>query len=161
MGSATLTGEGHGQEFHFSALVYSWGDVSHRVDVASAARPFYAHSFWKAIEVDKIESVDGKAVKWDRRLRNINKELSYKDREIRCRDFANQTSCYQLVEKPDTACADNDWQMALFWDSLFLKVYGATYDTVDEKIFFPLLADAIQCEGQPTLMAFGTRSRTK
>jgi len=161
LGSTPLTGEGHVHEFHFLALVYSWGDVSHRADVASAAKPFYAHFPWKAIEVGKIESVDGKAVKWDRRLRNINKELSYKDREIRWRDFANQTSYYQLVEKPDTACDYNDWQMALFWDSLFLKVYGTIYDTVDEKIFLPLLADAIQCEGEPTLMAFGTRSRTK
>jgi len=150
---------GRGCVVRHGYLVYSWGDVSRRADVASAAKPFYAHFLWKAIEDGMIKSVEEKAVKWEPRLRNIDKELSYKDREIRWRDFANQTSCYQLVEKPGTAYAYNDWQMALFWDTLFLKVYGATYDNVDDKVFRPLLTDAIQCEDNPTLMAFGTRNR--
>ncbi len=140
-------------------LVHTWGNVSQRADVASAAKPFYAHFLWKAIEDGKIESVDEKAVKWEPRLGGINKALGFKDRKIRWRDFANQTSCYQLVERPGTAFDYNDWQMALFWDTLFLKVYGTAYDNVDEKVFHPLLTDVIQCQDKPTLMAFGTKNR--
>jgi CubicO group peptidase (beta-lactamase class C family) len=150
---------GRGCVVRHGYLVYSWGDVSRRADIASAAKPFYAHFLWKAIEDGKIESVDEKAVKWEPRLRDINKAIGFKDREIRWRDFANQTSCYQLAERPGTAFDYNDWQMALFWDILFLKVYGATYDNVDEKVFHPLLTDVIQCQDNPTMMAFGTRNR--
>ncbi len=49
--------------------------------------------------------------------------------------------------------------MALFWDTLFLRVYGATYESVDEKVLHPQLADLLQCQDHPTLMAFGTRDR--
>ena len=63
------------------------------------------------------------------------------------------------MEKPGTAFAYNDWQMALFWDLLFLKVYGATYGTVDRRVFHPLLTDRLECEDSPTMMAFGTRDR--
>jgi len=150
---------GRGCVVRHGYMVYSWGDVARRADVASAAKPFYAHFLWKAIEEGKIKSVDEKAVKWEPRLNDINKNLGYKDREIRWRDFANQTSCYQLLEKPGAAFAYNDWQMALFWDTLFLKVYGATYENVDDKVFRPLLTSKIQCEDNPTMMVFGTRNR--
>jgi hypothetical protein len=150
---------GRGCVVRHGYLVYAWGDVARRADVASAAKPFYGHFLWKAIEDGKIESVDEKVLKWEPRLGDINKALGFKDREIRWRDFANQTSCYQLVERPGTAFAYNDWQMALFWDTLFLKVYGASYDNVDEKVFHPLLTDAIACQDNPTMMAFGTKNR--
>ncbi|RMG39270.1 MAG: hypothetical protein D6725_05470 [Planctomycetota bacterium] len=64
-----------------------------------------------------------------------------------------------MAEAPGTAFAYNDWQMALFWDTLFLKVYGATYDNVDDKVFHPLLTDPLGCQDRPTMMAFGTRDR--
>ncbi len=150
---------GRGCVVRHGYLVYSWGDVSRCADVASAAKPFYAHFLWQAIEDGKIETVDEKAVKWEPRLREINKPLGFKDREIRWRDFANQTSCYQLTERPGAAFDYNDWQMALFWDTLFLKVYGAAYENVDEKVFHPLLTDVMQCQDNPTMMAFGTRNR--
>ncbi len=150
---------GRGCVVRHGYLVYSWGDIGRRADVASAAKPFYAHFLWKAIEDGKIESVDEKALKWEPRLAMINKDLGFKDREIRWRDFANQTSCYQLVEKPGTAYAYNDWQMALFWDTLILKVYEATYDNVDKEVFHPLLTERLHCDDKPTMMAFGTRNR--
>jgi CubicO group peptidase (beta-lactamase class C family) len=151
--------EGRGCVVRHGYLVYSWGDITRRADVASACKPFFSHFLFKAIEDDKIKSVDEKAIRWEPRLGQINKALGFKDRAIRWRDFANQTSCYQLVEKPGTAFAYNDWQMALFWDTLFLKVYGATYDNVDEKVFHPLLTDPLQCQDKPTMMAFGTTNR--
>lgn len=68
--------------------------------------------------------------------------------------MANQISCYGVREAPGTAFDYNDWQMALFWDTLFLKVYGATWETVDEMVFYPLLAGPLGCQDNPTLMAF-------
>jgi CubicO group peptidase (beta-lactamase class C family) len=140
-------------------LVHSWGDVSKRADVASAAKPFYAHLLFKAVEDGKIKSLDEKAVRWEPRLKTINANLGFKDAEITWRHFANQTSCYQLDEKPGTAFDYNDWQMALFWDTLILKVYDTSYDKVDQQVFHPLLTDKIGCEDKPTMMAFGTKQR--
>ena len=150
---------GRGCVVRHGYLVYMWGDVSRRADVASACKPFYSHFLFKAFEDGKIRSLDEKAVRWEPRLKQINKELAFKDADIAWRHFANQTSCYQLVEKPGTAYAYNDWQMALFWDTLFLKVYGTSYDKIDEKAFHPLLTGPLQCQDKPTMMAFGTKNR--
>ncbi|HUU90933.1 MAG TPA: hypothetical protein VM238_06960 [Phycisphaerae bacterium] len=140
-------------------LVYTWGDVSKRADVASAAKAVYAHFLFKALENGKIPSLNQPAMEWEPRLRGINAALGHKDRGITWRHFANQISCYGLAEKPGAAYAYNDWQMALFWDTLFLKVYGATFDNVDETVLRPLLTDRIGCEDKPTMMAFGTANR--
>jgi PKD repeat protein len=75
------------------------------------------------------------------------------------RHMANQISCYQVRESPGSAYCYNDWQMALFWDTLFLKVYGATYSNVDASVFHPKLTDILRCEDNPTMMAFGTGDR--
>lgn len=150
---------GRGCVIRHGYLVYSWGDVGRRADVASAAKVFYSHFLFKALEDEKITSLDEKVIRWEPRLKEINKSLGFKDREITWRHCANQTSCYQLREKPGKAYAYNDWQMALFWDTLFLKVYGVTHGTVDEKVFHPLLTERLQCQDKPTMMAFGTRNR--
>ena len=101
-------------------MVYTWGDHKRRGDVASACKPWFSHFLFKAVEDGKIKSVDEKVIKWEPRLKDINAKLGHKDRGITWRHFANQTSCYQLAEKPGTAYAYNDWQMALFraaWSS--------------------------------------------
>jgi hypothetical protein len=92
-------------------------------------------------------------------LAEINRKLGFKDRAIAWRHLANQVSCYGLAEEPGTAYAYNDWQMALFWDTLFLKVYGSSFDNVDSKVLRPLLTDALGCQDRPTQMAFGTDNR--
>jgi len=140
-------------------MVYAWGDASKRKDVASAAKPLYSHFLFRALEDGKIASLDERASKWEPRLGQINKDLGYKDRNITWRHFANQISCYGLAEAPGTAYAYNDWQMALFWDTLFRKVYGADFNTVDAEVFHPMLTDKIQCQDDPTFMAFGTGNR--
>ncbi|UCC97608.1 MAG: DUF4038 domain-containing protein [Phycisphaerales bacterium] len=140
-------------------MVYAWGDATKRRDVASAAKPFYSHFLLKALEEDKISSLDEHANKWEPRLNGINKDLGCKDRGITWRHFANQISCYGLAEPPGTAYAYNDWQMALFWDTLFQKVYGAGYETVDAEVLHPMLTDLLQCQDNPTFMAFGVRDR--
>jgi CubicO group peptidase (beta-lactamase class C family) len=73
--------------------------------------------------------------------------------------MANQISCYGLVEAPGTAYAYNDWQMALFCDTLYTQVYGASWETVDERVLHPGLTDILQCEDDPTLLAFGVEDR--
>ncbi|HUS90868.1 MAG TPA: serine hydrolase [Phycisphaerae bacterium] len=140
-------------------MVHTWGDAAKRGDVASAAKVFYSHFLFKAVELGKLKSVDEKAVTFEPRLAEINAALGHKDREITFRHFANQTSCYGLAERPGTAYAYNDWQMALFWDTLFGKIYGATHKTADEKVFAALLTDPLGCQDQPTMMAFGGGDR--
>ena len=140
-------------------MVHTWGDAGRRKDVASAAKPLYSHFLLKALEDGEISSLDERAGKWQPRLNQINERLGYKDRNITWRHFANQISCYGLAEAPGTAYAYNDWQMALFWDTLFKKVYGADFDTVDAEVFHPMLTDQIQCQDDPTFMAFGTKNR--
>jgi len=144
---------GRGCVVRHGYMVYTYGEVSRRADVASAAKPFYAHFLLKAVEDGRIPSLDEKVVRWEPRLNEINKDLSYKDRDITWRHLANQISCYGVVEKPGTAFCYNDWQMALFWDTLFLKVYGATCENVDEKVLRQLLTEPLQCEDDPTFMA--------
>jgi CubicO group peptidase (beta-lactamase class C family) len=128
---------GFGCVVRYGYMAYSWGDAGKRKDVASAAKPLYSHFLFKALEDGRIFNLDEPINKLQPQLNHINKTLHYKDRNIRWRDLANQTSCYGLAEAPGTAFAYNDWQMALFWDTLFKKVYGAEYNTVDADVFHP------------------------
>lgn len=150
---------GRGCVVRHGYMVYTWGDPTRRADVASACKPWFSHFLFKALKEKKISGLDEKVSKWQPRLKNINKNLGYKDRQITWRHMANQVSCYGVSEKPGTAFCYNDWQMALFWDTLFLKVYGAAYDNVDARVLRPGLTDILQCEDNPTFMAFGTRDR--
>jgi len=140
-------------------MVYTWGDASRRMDVASAAKPVYAHFLFKAVEDRRIAGLDEPVCKWEPRLAQINESLGHKDAKITWRHMANQISCYGLVEEPGTAFAYNDWQMSLLWDTLFTKVYGATFETVDSQVMHPLLTDLIGCQDDPTFMAFGEQNR--
>lgn len=150
---------GRGCVVRHGYLVYTWGDPGKRGDVASAAKPWYSHFLFRAVEDGKIASLDDPASAVEPRLSSINADLGFKDRRITWRHLANQTSCYGVTEEPGTAFDYNDWQMALFWDCLFLKAYGATYDDVDATVLHPLLTDILQCEDEPTFMAFGTGDR--
>ncbi|MGD9496965.1 MAG: DUF4038 domain-containing protein [Armatimonadota bacterium] len=140
-------------------LVFTWGDAAGRGDVASAAKPWYAHFLLRALEDGRVPSLDQAVVEVEPRLGEINAALGYKDGAITWRHMANQVSCYGVAEEPGMAYDYNDWQMALFWDCLFLRVYGATWETVDEAVLHPLLTDELGCEDDPTFMAFGTGDR--
>jgi CubicO group peptidase (beta-lactamase class C family) len=150
---------GRGCVVRHGFLAYSWGDPAKRGDVASACKPFFSHFLFKALEDGKIKGLDDQVRALEPRLAFLNPLLQFKDTLITWRHLATQTSCYGVQEQPGTAFDYNDWQMALFWDLLFLKAYGATCETVDEKVFRPLLADPLQCQDEPTMMAFGTRDR--
>lgn len=150
---------GRGCVIRHGYLVYSWGDISQRGDIASAAKPWYSHFLFVALERGKIGSLDERVSRWDPRLNSLNRPLSYKDRAINWRHLANQTSCYGVREAPGTAYDYNDWQMALFWDLLFQKVFGATFANVDQTVLHPLLTDILQCQDNPSFLAFGLKDR--
>ncbi|MBI5529521.1 MAG: hypothetical protein HY897_24615 [Deltaproteobacteria bacterium] len=140
-------------------MVYTWGDQAARGDVASACKPFFSHFLFTAVEEGLLENIDVPARQFEPRLDAINKDLGYKDRGILFRHFATQTSCYGVTESPGTAFDYNDFQMALFFDTLFLKVYGKTYDNLDADVFRARLCDVIECEDSPTFFAFGKNDR--
>jgi len=150
---------GRGCVVRHGYMIYGWGDQSQRGDVASACKPWFSHFLFKALEDGKIPNLDEKVGKYEPGLNELNKSLGFKDRNITWRHGANQISCYGITEAPGAAFDYNDWQMALFFDTLFLKVYGATFETVDEKVLHPMLTDVLQCEDNPTFMAFGLKGR--
>lgn len=140
-------------------MVYAWGDPGRRMDVASAVKPVYTHFLLKAVESGKLKSFDEPVSKVEPRLKSLNEALGYKDRDITWRHLCNQVSCYGVAERPGKAFDYSDWNMALFFDSLFLKVYGTTWEKIDSEVLHPGLTDLLECEDKPTFMAFGTDNR--
>ena len=140
-------------------MVYTWGDASRRIDVASAVKPFYTHFLLKAIEEGKIEGIDELIVKYELGLKTLNEKLNFKDRRITWKHLCNQVSCYGVQEQPGGAFDYSDYNMALFFDTLFLKVYGSTWEKVDRDVLHPKLTSLLQCQDNPTFMAFGTGNR--
>ena len=147
---------GEGGVVRHGVMVYTWGDQAKRQDVASAVKPLYTHFLLQAIEEGKLAGLDELVVKRQPALGKINADLGHPDRKITFRHLATQTACYGLTEPPGKAFVYNDWQMALFFDTLFLKVYGATYENVDEKVLHARLTDPLGCQDNPTFLAFGS-----
>jgi len=151
--------KGRGCIIRYGYIIYKWGNIKKSADVASAAKTLYTHFLFKALEDKKITSLDERVSLWEPRLNFLNEQYNFKDREITWRHLANQTACYGVVEKPGHAYIYNDCQMALFWDTLFLKVYGVKYNTVDDEVLKPFLTDLINCQDDPTFIAFGVNDR--
>jgi CubicO group peptidase (beta-lactamase class C family) len=150
---------GRGCVVRYGYVAYTWGDPGLRADVASASKPVNAHFLFRAVEEGRIPSFDAEVCRWEPRLKDINVAHGNVDAQITWRHMANQTSCYGLAEAPGTAFDYNDWQMALFCDTLYTVVYGVTWETVDAQILRPGLTDPLQCEDDPTLLAFGIEDR--
>jgi CubicO group peptidase (beta-lactamase class C family) len=140
-------------------LVYTWGDAARRGDIASAAKPIYGHFLFAAIARGLLTSLDDQVVDRVPELATLNPGLAHKDRDITFRHLATQTSGYGVTDPPGAAYDYNDWQMALFWDTLFLRVWRASYETVDASVLDRELCDVIQCEDDPTFLAFGAADR--
>lgn len=140
-------------------LVHSWGDITRAADVASAVKPVFSFFLFKALETGRIGALDEAVARWEPRLADLNAALGHKDRAITWRHLANQTASYGVAERPGTAFCYNDWQMALFADLLFNRVYGVAWPEVDAKVLRPLLTDPLGCEDQPGLLAFGAGDR--
>ena len=155
---AELVG-GRGCVVRHGRMAYAWGDISRRGDVASAAKPVYAHFIINAVEQGLIESFDAPVQALEPRLAALNSDLGHKDREITWRHMAHQTSCYGVAERPGEAFNYNDYHMALLVDTLFNGAYGVSLDSVDQAVLQPLLTDVLQCQDSPTLLAFGPEDR--
>jgi CubicO group peptidase (beta-lactamase class C family) len=151
--------EGRGCVVRNGYLVYTWGDHTRATDVASAVKPWISHFMFKAVEDGRLASVDTKVSEFEPRLADINSALGYKDRAMTFRHLAFQTACYGLADAPGTAFDYNDWQMAFFFDTLFLKVYGETHESLDTKVLRPMLTDLMQCQDNPSFFAFGPGDR--
>ncbi|NWF86160.1 MAG: hypothetical protein HXY18_20305 [Bryobacteraceae bacterium] len=122
-------------------------------------KPVFTFFLFKAMETGRIGGLDEAVVRWEPRLADLNAARGHKDREITWRHLANQTACYGVAERPGSAFCYNDWQMALFADLLFNRVYGAPWSEVDAKVLQPLLTGPLGCEDRPTLLAFGAGDR--
>jgi CubicO group peptidase (beta-lactamase class C family) len=153
------TAGGHGFLVRDGVQVFHWGDPSKRIDLASAAKPFYSFFLIKAVEEGKIGGFDDRMAAWEPRLNLLNPELGHPDRRMTWRQAAYQTTGYGMREAPGEAFAYNDWQMALFFDTLFLKAYQSNHANLDHDLFHPGLTDRIQCEDNPTMLAFGPNDR--
>lgn len=150
---------GRGCVVRHGKMVFTWGDAAKPGDVASAAKPVYAHFLWVALADGRLKSLDEHVVEYEPRLASLNPELDHKDCGITFRHFATQTSCYGVAEQPGTAFCYNDFQTALFWDALFHKIYGVRDESVDAEVLRPMLTDRIGCQDSPTMMAFGLKDR--
>jgi CubicO group peptidase (beta-lactamase class C family) len=150
---------GHGCIIRHGFVVHTWGDYDVARDVASACKPVFTHFLLVALSDGRIPSLDQPLVDWEPGLRDLNPELGFKDRGIRWQHLIQQTSCYGLIEAPGTAFAYNDWQMALFADTLFGKVYKVTWEEIDRQVLGPQLTTRLGCEDHPSLIAFGVKDR--
>ena len=150
---------GRGCVVRGGVMVFTWGDQARRADIASACKPFYTHFLFEAIEDGLLPGETAKVADHEPRLNDLNAGIGHKDRNIAWWHMANQVSCYGVVEQPGAAFDYSDYNMALFFDTLFVNVYGSSWDSVDGAVFHATLTDVIQCEDNPTLMAFGTGDR--
>jgi CubicO group peptidase (beta-lactamase class C family) len=150
---------GRGAVVRGGHLVYSWGDIAKRADIASAFKPWLVHLLLLLLQQGTIKSLDDPVATWEPGLNELNPKLGFKDRKITWRHLANQTSCYGVEEVPGTAYDYSDHNMALLFDTLMLKVYETTYDKMDAEILHARVTDLLECEDNPTFRAFGAKDR--
>ena len=150
---------GRGCVTRYGYMVHTWGSQSQRSDVASACKPWYAHFLFRAVEDGLLPGIGDLVVDFEPGLWDLNPDLGYKDRDITWRHMSNQISCYGVVEPPGEAFDYSDYQIALFFDTLILNVYGSTWATMDDDVLHPMLTDHLQCQDNPTFLAFGTGDR--
>jgi CubicO group peptidase (beta-lactamase class C family) len=133
-------------------LVYLWGDVSKSGDIASAVKPVISTLMLMAVQDGKLRTVDDLVAVYEPRLKELN---DGKDAAITWRHLANQTSGYGLIERPGEAYSYNDYALALYYDTLMGKVYGA--DGTD--VLKTQLAEPLEFEDRFTFDAFGRKDR--
>jgi hypothetical protein len=64
-----------------------------------------------------------------------------------------------VQEAPGAAFDYSDYNMALFFDTLFLKIHKTSHAKIDADILHPKLTDLLQCQDNPTFLAFGAKDR--
>jgi hypothetical protein len=134
----------------YGYMVHTWGDLTDRSAGGSDIKPVFSHFLLKAVEEGLVPSIDAKVVDFEPRLASLNADLGHKDRDIAWVHMANQVACYGTQERPGTVFDYNDLNMALFGDTVFFKIYGATsWDDANEKVVVPKLTGPMQCEDHP------------
>jgi len=141
---------GRGMVVRYGYKAYAWGDIAARLDFASATKPIHTHMMLTAVQSGRLGGLDDSVAQFEPRLNSINTALGYKDRGITWRHLANMTSGYGLTETPGAAFAYNDYAIALYVDTLMLKVYGASWPTADSQVMQPLLGSRIGWQDRPT-----------
>jgi CubicO group peptidase (beta-lactamase class C family) len=140
-------------------VVHDWGSQWYSQDVASARKPVFTHLLFKAVEGGLLPSVDAPVVDYEPCLRELNPDLGYPDRDMRFSQMAQQINGYGVVERPGEAFAYNDFSMALFFDTLAQKVYGAGVEELDQVILEPHIAEPLRMRHHPTFLPFGIKDR--
>ena len=142
---------GSGCVVRYGRMVHGWGHYAHLLDVSSAAKPVYVHLVFKSLGPKLIDGLDSPVCAHTKALSELNPDLQFQDSRMTWRHMVTQTSCYGVQEAPGTAFNYCDYQMARMLDSLVLHVHGSGYFRADEDLLYPLLADLIQCQDNPTL----------
>lgn len=150
---------GRGMIVHDGRKLFQWGDVTQAADVASAAKPLFVHFLARAVQDGRLSSFEDRAATWSPTLRLINEELGFKDQQITFRHLATQTSCYGVSELPGAAFNYNDYQTALFFDTLFVQMLRTQHNQIDERWLRPFLIDDLGCQDFPSFLAFGDADR--
>ena len=150
---------GRGCVVRHGYMAYTWGDANAADDVASACKPWVTHFLLRAVEEHMLPSPNARVVDYAPCLADLNPGLGHKDRQITFAHMANQVSCYGVREAPGTAFDYNDYQLALYFDTLFLKVYKVKYETLDADVLHKRLTDTLQCQDEPTFFAFHREER--
>jgi hypothetical protein len=140
---------GNGCVVRHGYLAFTWGDAAQRTDIASCCKPWYAHFLFKAIEDGRLRGLDERVMVVEPRLGELNAALDHKDGEIRWRHLVTQTSCYGVKESPGRAFDYSDYNMALLYDNLFLKLYCSESEQVNVQILHQQLTDVLQCQDEP------------
>jgi CubicO group peptidase (beta-lactamase class C family) len=135
-------------------MVYHWGLPQVRSNVWSASKPVIVHALLMALQQGKLSSPDEAVPRFEPRLNELNPDLAFKDRQITWQHFMSQTSCYGVTEPPGTAFDYSDFQIALFIDTLFGKVYGSSAASVDKEVMAPILYRPLQMQDAPYLGPF-------
>jgi hypothetical protein len=126
----------------YGYMVKSWGKSTHRLPGGSETKPFFSHWMFKAVEEGRLSSIDDFVHVFEPRLNDLPGD---KDRHIRWRHMAMQISGYSVTDWPGSAFDYNDYNMALFGDTLLLKVWGAkSWSNVNGYVVEPKLGRTIQ-----------------
>ena len=129
----------------YGYMIKTWGNPASTSAGGSEVKPFFTHFLFKAVEEGRLRSENALVSDFEPRLKSLNPALGYKDRRITFGQMARQISCYGVQEAPGTAFDYNDFNMALFGDTLYFKVYGATsWQEVTERILRPKLTAPMQ-----------------
>jgi CubicO group peptidase (beta-lactamase class C family) len=142
---------GHGCIVHRGRMLADWGEMAQPHDLASAAKPIYAHFVLMSLQAGRIGSLDDPLLRWVPELAGLNPDLDFKDRHITWRHLLRQTSGYGVTEPPGAAFAYNDYQTGLLIWTLVRRVYACGYAGADATLMRGELFDRIGCEDSPSM----------